>query len=81
MGIKNQVPSALKDFFLNEGMRHDVKAYLLEFLQVEALQKLGNREDASGFADAKETIEKAFDNLETLFASKSEVKEVKNEAR
>lgn len=75
------MPSALKDFFLNENMRTEVKAYLIGFLTEKAVEKVFNKEDTSGVAEAKECIDKAFENLETLFPSTTETKEVKNPAR
>lgn len=75
------MPSALKDFYLNEVMREEVKTYLIDFLKVQAIEKAFNREDTSAVAEAKEVLEKAFNNLDILFASKSESKELKNEAR
>ncbi len=75
------MPSSLKDFYLNEIMRNDVHAYLMDCLKVQAIEKAFNREDTSSVAEAKEIIDKAFNELEILFASKSEGKELKNEAR
>ena len=75
------MPSSLKDFYLNEVMRNDVKTYLVDFLKVQAIEKTFAKEDVSGIADANEVLEKAFNNLEILFATKSDSKEVKNEAR
>ena len=75
------MPSSLKDFYLNEVMRNEVKTYLIDFLKVQAIEKAFAKEDVSGIADANETIEKAFNNLEVLFTPQSEVKELKNEAR
>ena len=75
------MPSSLKDFFLNEAMRNDVKTYLIDFLKTQAIEKTFAKEDVSGIADANETINKAFENLEILFAPKQENKEVVNEAR
>lgn len=75
------MPSALKDFYLNEAMRNEVKTYLIDFLKIQAIEKTFNKEDTSGIADANEVIEKAFENLEILFSPKSEGKENINEAR
>ena len=75
------LPSNLKDFFLNESMRNDVKTYLIDFLKGQAIEKAFNREDTSAVAEANEVILKAFENLEVMFASKSEAKEITNEAR
>ena len=71
----------LKDFFLNEALRNEVKNYLVDFLKSQAIEKTFNREPTEHIAEAKECIDKAFDNLEVMFAPKSEGKELKNEAR
>lgn len=75
------MPSSLKDFYLNEVMREDVKTYLIDFLKVQAIEKSFNREDTSAVAEAKEVLDKAFENLDILFATKSNSKEQVNEAR
>lgn len=75
------MPNSLKDFFLNESMRTEVKAYLVEFLTTKAVKKVFDREDTSSIAEAKEVIDQAFEHLETLFASKTEGRTIKNEAR
>ncbi len=71
----------LQDFYMNEVLRGEVKKYLLDYLKVQAIEKTFNRESTEHIADAKEVIEKAFENLELLFAPKSEGKEIKNGAR
>ena len=75
------MPSALKDFYLNEVMRNDVKEYLNDFLKDEAVRMLMNREEPYAVADAKEVLDKAFQNLEVLFSPKVKEKEQINEAR
>ena len=62
-------------------MREGVHSYLIEFLTKTAVQKVFDKEDTSGVAEAKECIDQAFANLEVLFPSTKEAKEVKNEAR
>lgn len=74
-------PTSLKDFYLNEAMRNDVKAYLIDFLKVQAIEKTFNREPTEHIAEAKEVLDKAFENLEILFTLKSESKEIKNGSR
>jgi len=71
----------LQDFYMNEVLRGEVKTYLLDFLKVQAIEKTFNRESTEHIAEAKECIDKAFDNLEILFTPQSEGKEQKNEAR
>lgn len=75
------MPSNLKDFYLNEAMRADVKTYLTDYLKALALEKMFNNEPVAGMADAMTAINKAFDDLEVMFASKSESKEINNQAR
>lgn len=75
------MPSLLKDFYLNEAMRNEVQTYLMDFLKVQAIEKAFAKEDVSGIADAKQVLDKAFSNLEILFAPESEVKEQPNQAR
>lgn len=71
----------LKDFFLNESLRNEVKNYLIDFLKTQAIEKSFNRQPTEHVAEAKECIDGAFEHLEVLFASQPEGKEVKNEAR
>lgn len=71
----------LKDFFLNEGMREEVRLYLLKFLTDKAVEKVFAKEDTQAIAEAKEVIDEAFNNLEVIFQKKAESKEIKNESR
>jgi len=78
------MPNSLKDFYLNEVMRNDVKEYLIQFLKEEAIGRLLDEDSDAptyGFAEAKTIIEKAFNNLEVLFSPKVKEKEQYNEAR
>lgn len=72
---------SLQEFYNETETRDNVKNYLLDFLKEEGSKKMFNKEDVTGYADAKEIIEKAFDNLEYLFASKPKEKVIVNEAR
>lgn len=75
------MPSSLQDFFNNKGMKDNVQAYLIEFLKQEAIKKVFEREETSGVSEAKELIDKAFENLEVLFSPKPKEKSIINEAR
>jgi len=75
------MPSSLKDFYLNEVMREDVKTYLLAFLTDKAVAKVFAQEDTKAIAEAKEVIDEAFNNLEVIFQKKTEGKEIINESR
>lgn len=71
----------LKEFYTNESMRNDVKNYLIDFLKIQAIDKTFKREDTSAIAEAKEIIDKAFEELEVLFSPKVAEKENRNQAR
>lgn len=76
------MPNSLKDFYLNDVVREDVKTYLIDYLKIQAIEKAFAKEDVSGIAEAKECLDKAFSNLEILFAPEGSTgKEIKNEAR
>lgn len=72
---------SLKTFHYNKDLEDNVKAYLIDFLEKEAIKKVFDKEDVSGFADAKDVIDKAFDNLDILFPKKLALKEIINEAK
>lgn len=72
------MPSNLKDFYLNEAMRNEVREYLMQYLKDEAISRLFDEDNDAptyGFAEAKTILDGAFDNLEVLFSPKVEVKE------
>lgn len=71
----------LKDFFLNESLRNEVKNCLIDFVKEETIKKAFAGESVEHIVDAKNCIEGAFEHLEVLYASKTEGKEIKNEAR
>jgi len=71
----------LQSFHSDKETKNEVYNYLTAYLEKEAIRRVFAKEDTTGVADAKEIIEKAFDNLDTLFNSKVEKKEVINEAR
>jgi len=73
--------SNLKDFYLNEYMREEVRLYLLQYLTDKAVIKVFAQEDTKAIAEAKGVIDEAFENLDLLFSSKSTVKEIINESR
>ena len=62
-------------------MREEVKKYLVSFLVDKAVVKVFAQEDTKAIAEAKDVIDEAFENLSELFTLRSEVKEIKNEAR
>ena len=72
---------SLIEFYQDTDTKNNVHEYLVQFFKEEAVRRLMNREDAVALADAVELTDKAFENMETLFAPKSEGKKIKNEAR
>ena len=66
---------SLIEFYQDADTRDNVKNYLIGFFKEEAVKRLMDREDAVALADAVDLTEKAFDNMELLFAPKSEGRE------
>jgi len=72
---------SLQEFYNDSDTKNNVYEYLLQFYKEEAVRMLMNREDAVALADATELLEKAFENMDIIFASKSGSKKQINEAR
>lgn len=72
---------SIKEFYTDAETRDNVKSYLLDFIKEEGCKKMFDKEDVSGYADAKEIIEKAFNEMEYLFSPKPKEKIILNEAR
>jgi len=70
----------LKSFYEDVHTREEVRAYLVEFLKEEGIRKIFDKEETASVAEAKEIIDKAFDNLETMFGNKPKSKTI-NPAR
>lgn len=64
--------ASLQEFYKDTATRDNVKAYLQDFLEKRALEKVFGREEVAGVAEAKETIDAAFDNLAEIFEPKAE---------
>jgi len=71
---------SLSEFYADKEMCTNVKSYLDEFIKSEGIRMLFERENIEGVADAKEIIDKAWENLELMFAPKQK-KKIGNEAR
>ena len=72
---------SLLSFYKDEDTRENVHNYLTEFLSQEAVKKVFNKEDVSAVAEAKEMIDKAFENMGIMFQETKVGKEQINEAR
>lgn len=72
---------SLKEFWLDKDMKNNVQEYLIEYLKQEAVRKIFEKEDVSSVAEAKEMIDKAFDNMDLLFATQTKDKIITNVAR
>lgn len=70
----------LRQFYNDETLREEVKAFLFQELDKYALEKVYEKKDTQAIAEAKETIERAFSELEVLFSRKKD-KEIINPAR
>jgi len=73
--------TSLQQFYNDKDTKENVHNYLIDYLEKEAVKRVFDRKDVSAIADAKEVIDRAFDNLEVLFNSKAEKKESINQAR
>lgn len=71
----------LQDFWINKEVKNTVQEYLVNYLKEEAVRKLFDKEDVSAVAEAKEMIDKAFENLDVMFEPKPKEKVQVNEAR
>jgi hypothetical protein len=60
----------LNRFYNDEHTRNELIDFLNDFIDSEGLRRMYNREDVSAVADAKELIERAFSELENLYAPK-----------
>jgi len=72
---------SLQEFYYDTDTKNNVHEYLIQYLKDEAVRMLMDREEPYAVADAKEVIDKAFDNLELLFSPKVKEKEQINGAR
>jgi len=74
-------PKPLFEFWKDTATKDNVKNYLIQFFQEEAVRRLMNREDAVALADATDLVQKAFENMDILFQPKVTKKLPINEAR
>jgi len=72
---------SLQSFHSNKDTKNEVYNYLVAYLEKEAIRRVFDKEDVTAVADAKEIIDKAFDNLDILFDKKAETKEPINQSR
>lgn len=72
---------SLQEFYQDKHTRENVHSYLIDFLKEEAIRKVFDKEDVSAVAEAKEMIDRAFENMDIIFKPKLETKEQINEAR
>lgn len=70
----------LANFIKDENLREEVKAFLVSYLHKEALRKVFEKENVVGMAEAKEVLEKAFDELANLAEPRPKINNI-NEAR
>jgi len=58
---------SLQEFYNNKDTKDNVYNYLIEFLKEEVVRLAFEEKEVSGAVLAKKSIDKAFENLETLF--------------
>lgn len=67
-------------FYQDKAQVKEVHEYITKFLTEEAVRRVFDKRDVSAVAEAKELLDLAFENLETLYGQK-ESKKIINEAR
>lgn len=72
---------SLQEFYNDKETRDNVKAFQIEFLGKIAIKKAFEREDTSSIAEAKELIEKSFEEMEIMFSPKPKIKKIINQSR
>lgn len=72
---------SLKRFNDDQATKEEVRNFIYEVINQEALDKMYKGEDVSHIKDAKELIDKAFDTLEEMYAIKLPKETPTNEAK
>lgn len=72
---------SLIEFYNDKDTKNNVHEYLISYLKEEGIRKLFEKEDVSAVAEAKEMIDKAFENMELMFEKKAERKDNPNQSR
>lgn len=72
---------SILEFYQDTTTKDNVHCYLIDFLKEEGIRKLFAKEDVSAVAEAKDMIDKAFENMDVIFKKKEEAKPIINEAR
>lgn len=67
-------------FYQDKNMRAEVQEYITQYLKDEAVRRVFAKEDVTAVSDAKDLLDGAFYNLETLYG-KENSKQIINEAR
>lgn len=68
----------LKEFYTDKEMREEVYAFLVKFLELKAIEKVFDRENTDGVAEAKEMIDGAFEQLDAEFSPKAKKRDLNN---
>lgn len=68
-------------FYADKATKKEVYDYILNYLGEYAKEKVLTRGDISGIADAKDIIEKAFENLDIIYAIPEKPIDASNRSR
>lgn len=60
----------LQQFYLDEPMREDVKAFMIALLEEETVRRVFSGKSTVGILEAKELVDKSFSKLEELYKPK-----------
>ena len=72
---------ALKEFYQDTETKNNVHEYLVQFLKDEVVRLAFDEKEVIGAVLAKNSIDKAFENLDVIFQPKFKKKEPVNQAR
>lgn len=65
----------LQQFYLDEGTREEVKLFMINLLQEEAVNRVFTGKNTVGLLEARENIDKTFSKLEELYKKRQEIKQ------
>lgn len=69
----------LQQFYLDEGTREEVKRFIKQLLNEEALNRVFTGKDVVGLLEAGQLVDKTFSKLEELYKTRKEKEQDTNE--
>jgi hypothetical protein len=72
---------SIKEFYQDKETRDNVYNYLISWLEKEAIRKTFEKENTLSIGEAKDIIDKAWEEMSLLFEPKVKAKEPVNQSR